>query len=294
MFHEFDPGFRKLMEKVFVKPEYRFKKLDASHPIWYAEEKVPSEGRLLLGIDYGCRTSVVYAPVDKDHPERPSLACLWELSRCGARENFSKSVQDQIRGGLAIGTNVLAYAIPNRELKSAAVFGASAAQGHRGSDRAGQARHRQAQAPRRLRRPPRALANLMEQAAQELNIRVETHPKMIAITDPALFDHPIVFMHGRNAFRFTPAERKALRTYVELGGLLFGDAICGSEAFAESFRREMAEIFPKSPLANIPSSDPIWTNKYGGYDLKEVARATRSPLLRDSRPSRRFAMFRPS
>ena len=59
---KFDAGFRKLMDLVFQKPEYHFKKLDASHPIWYAEEKVPSEGRLLLGIDYGCRTSVVYAP----------------------------------------------------------------------------------------------------------------------------------------------------------------------------------------------------------------------------------------
>ena len=117
----------------------------------------------------------------------------------------------------------------------------------------------------------------MEQAALELKIRVETHPKMIAITDPALFDHPIVFMHGRNAFRFTDAERKAIRTYVERGGLLFGDAICGSEAFAESFRREMTAIFPKNPLVNIPANDPIWTNKYGGYDSKEVTRRDPEP-----------------
>lgn len=275
---EFDTGFRKLMELVFREPEYRFKKLDASHPIWYAEEKVPSEGRLLLGIDYGCRTSVVYAPVDKDHPERPSLACLWELSRCGEKESFSKAVQDQIQGGLAIGTNVLAYAIPNRELKTRDVIPETVM-------------HKVAEDPIQRGKlaivklenlggcdaAPRALANLMEQAAQELKIRVETHPKMIAVTDPALFDHPIAFIHGRNAFRFTDAERKALREYVQRGGLLFGDAICGSEAFGESFRREMVAIFPKNPLVNIPANDPIWTSKYGGYDLKEVSRRDPEP-----------------
>ena len=81
--NDFDAGFRKLMDLVFRKPEYRFKPLDASHPIWRADEELPSDQvRLLLGIDYGCRTSVVYAPVDPNHP-RPSLACLWELSRGG-------------------------------------------------------------------------------------------------------------------------------------------------------------------------------------------------------------------
>ena len=51
------------MELVFQKPEYRFKPLDASHPIWIADQKIPPDQvRLLLGIDYGCRTSVVYAP----------------------------------------------------------------------------------------------------------------------------------------------------------------------------------------------------------------------------------------
>ena len=57
----------------------------------------------------------------------------------------------------------------------------------------------------------------------------------------------MVFMHGRNAFRLTEGERKDLREYVERGGLLFADAICGNEAFADSFRREMALVFPRTP-----------------------------------------------
>ena len=139
-----------------------------------------------------------------------------------------------------------------------------------------------------------ASANLMEQAGHDLNIRVETHPKLIGMQDPALFDYPVVFMHGRNAFHLIDGERKALRTFVERGGLLFADANCGNEAFAESFRREMGLIFPKNPLENIPPRDPIWTDKYGGSDLKTVMRRDPQPgrpgeplksAVRPSRPS---------
>ena len=105
------------MDLVFQKPEYRFKPLDDSHPIWIADEKIPPDQvRLLLGIDYGCRTSVVYAPSNPPGEPKPSLACLWELSRGGQRASYSPAVQEKIQGGLAIGINVLAYAT-NREFK---------------------------------------------------------------------------------------------------------------------------------------------------------------------------------
>ena len=135
----------------------------------------------------------------------------------------------------------------------------------------------------------------MEQAGHDLNIRVETHPKLIGMQDPALFDYAVVFMHGRNAFRLIDGERQALRTFVERGGLLFADAICGNEAFAESFRREMGLIFPKNPLENISPRDPIWTDKYGGSDLATVMRRDPQP----GRPGepleiRPCAAFRPS
>ena len=275
---EFDKGFRQLMDLVFQKPEYRFKELDASHPVWRADEQIKSDQtRLLLGIDYGCRTSVIYAPFDRDHP-RPTLACLWDLSRSGQRETYSKSVQDQINGGLAIGRNVLTYAT-NRELKGREYSFQNMVtkvipDKERGKIAIAKLMHLGG-----CDAAPRALANLMEQAAHDLHLRVEAHPKLIAMTDPALFDYAVVFMHGRNAFRLTDAERQALRTFLENGGVLFADAICGSEPFAESFRNEMGAIFPenKNKLMSIPANDPIWTTKYGGYDLSLVTRRDPQP-----------------
>ena len=89
---EFDRGFRELMQMVFPnEPEYRLKLLDPSHPIWHAEEKVAADQlRPLLGIEFGCRTSVVYAPPDPPDNPRPSLSCLWELGRSGREQTFSR------------------------------------------------------------------------------------------------------------------------------------------------------------------------------------------------------------
>ncbi len=275
----FDRGFRDLMELVFQKPEYRFKKLDESHPIWFADQKPPNPPPLLLGIDYGCRTSVVYAPCDPPGNPKPSLACLWELSRGGPKDSYSRTVREKIRGGLAIGINVLAYAT-NREFKEKDLIPEKPIdQSPKDPVERGKFAVAKLQHPGGCDAAPRALANLMEQAARELNLRVETHPKLIGMQDPALFDYAVVFMHGRNAFRLTDGERKALREFVERGGLLFADAICGSEEFGESFRREMGLIFPKNPLENISPRDPIWTTAYGGSDLSKVMR-------RDPQPAR--------
>ncbi len=265
---EFDKPFRQLMDLVFQKPEYRFRPLDGSHPIWRAEEKVPvGQERLLLGIDYGCRTSVVYAPSHPPGGPKPSLASLWELSRGGFKEKYSRAVKEQIQGGMAIGINVLAYATNREFLDKDEIPAVVVVKGARDDMTRGKVAIAILRHLGGCDAAPRALANLMEQAGHDLGIRVETHPKLIGMQDPALFDYPVVFMHGRNAFHLTDGERHALRDYVERGGLLFADAICGSESFARSFRDEMDIIFGKNRLLNIPPGDPIWTAKYGGANL---------------------------
>ena len=114
----FDRGFRDLMQAVFPEPEYKLRLLEPEHPIWYAEEKIdPQQLRPVWGIELGCRTSVIYVPPDPPQGPRPSLSCLWELSRPGRGEKHSAPVQAQIDAALSLGLNVLAFAT-NRELKT--------------------------------------------------------------------------------------------------------------------------------------------------------------------------------
>jgi hypothetical protein len=62
--------------------------------------------------------------------------------------------------------------------------------------------------------------------------------------------------------------------------MLFADSICASQAFTESFRREMAAVFPERKLEAIPPADPMLSPEYGGFDLSTVTR--RDPQSRDS------------
>jgi len=271
----FDQGFKRLVEKVFPEPEYRLRLLPPEHPIWRAEEVVePAQLRPLLGIEFGCRTSVVYCPPPgPGEPVRPSLSCLWELSRAGREVKYAQAVQAQIKGALAIGINVLAYATNRGQLEfQDARLGRTAedkrAQGlDRGRLRIASLRH-----PGGCTAAPRALANLLEAAAQALKIRVDANPIDVPLTDDALFDYHMVFMHGRNAFRLTEAERKQLKLYVQRGGMVFANAICANKAFSESFRREMQAVFPEEPLKPIGKDDPMLTPAYGGFDLSTVTR----------------------
>ncbi len=271
---DFDRGFRTLIDqRVFPEREYRLVPLPPEHPLWRTEEAVaPEHVRPLWGVEFGCRTSVVYSPPDPSDAQRPSLSCLWELAGGRRDEPLSEAVQGRIDAGLAIGTNVLAYAT-NRRLKYK-----DPARPERLADRTDDAFSRGRLYVANLRHmggcdaAPRALVTLLETAQRELHVRVGLDKREIRITDDALFDYPLVFMHGRNDFHLTDAEREQLRTYVERGGMVFANAICASRAFADAFRREMEATFPRQPLKPIPNDHPLFTPRYGGFELETVGR----------------------
>lgn len=266
----FDEGFRKLMERVFPEPEYRLQVLPPEHPIWYAEEEVPaSQIRPVLGVEYGCRTSVVYFPPDK--VARPSLSCLWELKYGGRDRTYSQSVQEQINAGVSLGINILAYATNRELIEKEGTWTAQTAKPADEIDR-GKLYVASLKHPGGCAAAPRALTNLLNAAGDELKIRVNTEPRELPMTDPSLFNYHLVFMHGRTAFRLTDAERKQLRKFLERGGMIFANSICASKQFAESFRREMKSILPEEDLKSIPVSDPLLTSAYGGFDLSTVTR----------------------
>jgi prenyltransferase beta subunit len=278
---EFDRGFRQLITRIFPEPEYRLRLLPPEHSIWRTEEMVdPEYMRPIYGIDFGCRTSVVYCPPAKPGVLRPSLSCLWELSRAGRDMKYAESVAEHVQAGLSTGVNILAYAT-NRELKAKDEVPAHLQLTvdndpfQRGRIRIANLRH-----PGGCDAAPRALVNLMETAAIQLKLRTAAESEPLSMTGEAIFNYPVVFMHGRNRFFLTDSERKQLKTYLERGGLLMANAICASEAFANSFRREMEAMFPDHPLESIPSNHPMLTPEYGGFDLSTVTR--RDPQERGS------------
>ncbi len=272
---QFDQQFRQLVTEIFPEPEYQLNLLPPEHPAWHAEQLVaPRHQRPLLGVDYGCRTCLIYAPaggLDADAPPLPSLSCLWELGGPGRRE-FPAEVQEEIDAALAIGANVIAYAT-NRELKNKdELFATDKPELQQDDDvRRGQLTIGKLKHGGLCDAAPAALANILRAAARELGVRVDDTPAKLDLIDPQIFRHHMLFMHGRQAFAFDGPQRANLRTFLERGGTLLADSVCAAAGFTEAFRQEIARAIPDQPLEPIPVDDPLFSAAdSGGYDLREV------------------------
>lgn len=102
---------------------------------------------------------------------------------------------------------------------------------------------------------PSSLPNLLSAIRTRTGIPVATREATVAPLDPALPDQPYLYMTGHGNVSFSPAERAALRAYLVGGGFLHADDNYGLD---ESFRREMAAIFPDVELTEIPADHPIF------------------------------------
>ena len=100
---------------------------------------------------------------------------------------------------------------------------------------------------------------------REAGLRIKMEKKLISPNEDQLFDHPFVFMHGRDKFEFDKESREALKNHLLNRGFLFVDSICSSKAFADAFREEMKQILPEFELQPIPQNHEIWNDeRYGG------------------------------
>jgi hypothetical protein len=102
---------------------------------------------------------------------------------------------------------------------------------------------------------PSSLPNLLAAVRERAGIPVAEREVNVTPLDPALFDYPYLYMTGHGNVSFTPAERTALRRYLTGGGFLHADDNYGLD---ESFRREIAEIFPDAELTQIPPDHPVF------------------------------------
>jgi hypothetical protein len=73
---------------------------------------------------------------------------------------------------------------------------------------------------------------------------------------------PILYMTGHEAFQFTADDRSALKQYLADGGTLLGDACCGRDEFADSFRREVRQMFPDRSFELLEVDHPIFRAFY--------------------------------
>lgn len=107
---------------------------------------------------------------------------------------------------------------------------------------------------------PSSLPNLARALRERTPIPIDRIDEArVSLTDENLFDYPFLYMNGHGNIRFSDAEADRLRKYLLSGGFLFADDNYGMD---ESFRRELARVFPDRKLIDVPFDHPIYHSYY--------------------------------
>ncbi|MDP6356170.1 MAG: DUF4159 domain-containing protein [Planctomycetota bacterium] len=109
--------------------------------------------------------------------------------------------------------------------------------------------------------------NFLVRAEKDSAISTSRRFHAVKLKDDDLFDYPLVIMTGEGTFRLSDKERQNVRKYVERGGFLLASAGCSSEEWNRSFRSEMSNIFPKTPLKKLDMSHQVF---HTVYDVKSI------------------------
>lgn len=106
---------------------------------------------------------------------------------------------------------------------------------------------------------PSSLPNLLAAVRERTGIATAAREAVVRPGDLSLRDHPFVYMTGHGNVRFSPEERAALRAYLLGGGFLHADDNYGMD---ESFRREMAALFPDKRMVELPPDHALFAAPY--------------------------------
>lgn len=106
---------------------------------------------------------------------------------------------------------------------------------------------------------PSSLPNLLAAIRARTSLPVERTEARVSLMDDRLWDYPYLYMTGHGNVRFSDAEIARLREYLARGGFLHVDDNYGLD---QSFRREIARVFPDRPLVDVPLSHPIYSIVY--------------------------------
>jgi len=106
---------------------------------------------------------------------------------------------------------------------------------------------------------PSAVPFFLKEIASNTSIAVRFERKTMEIKDPALFEHPLLYMTGSWDPGLKPEEIVLLRRYLLTGGTLLADAAAGAAEFDVAFRALCRELFPDVPLAPLPPEHAVFS-----------------------------------
>lgn len=102
---------------------------------------------------------------------------------------------------------------------------------------------------------PSSLPNLAVMLKERTALEVAEREAVVTLGGPELWETPYLHMTGHGNFKLKDEEVVILRRWLENGGFLHADDNYGLD---QSFRREMARVFPDQPLVSVPLDHPVY------------------------------------
>jgi len=258
----FDQGFREIVRRMFPDGDASLQKLLPDHPIFRSEYLLNAEGIDLWGVDFGCRTSIVYSPED--------LGCYWQKWMRHAPPERNADLSQRVLRATRVGVNVVAYATgrepPEKLSENSARSADERERIERGLLQIARLRHNGG-----WDTAPRAVRNLLRALNETVGLTASTEVEAIPATLEELSRFPLICMHGRYRFQLPPQQLEAIREYLKRGGVLFADACCGATQFDRSFRDLVQQLYPESELKQIPADHDLYSARVG-HEIREATR----------------------
>jgi hypothetical protein len=104
--------------------------------------------------------------------------------------------------------------------------------------------------------------HFLVQAEKDSAISTSRRFHAVKLRSEDIYEFPLLIMTGEGEFELPDVERENLRRYVERGGFLLASAGCSSQAWDNSFRKEMAAVFKDEPLKKIGADHPLFHTVY--------------------------------
>lgn len=114
---------------------------------------------------------------------------------------------------------------------------------------------------------PTEIPNLLAYVREHTTIRTAEHEARVEILDEGFFAHPIAYLTGHGNIRFSDAEVRRLRRYLENGGFLIANDDYGLD---EAFRREIGRVFPDKALVELPPSFGLFAKPFPFASLPKI------------------------
>lgn len=108
---------------------------------------------------------------------------------------------------------------------------------------------------------PRDAANFAAWSGKQIEQYLNWQIVNLQVPSSELHDAPILYIAGSEALVFNDDEIAKLRSFVEEGGLILGNADGGSEAFSKSFTALGHKLFGKYEFRDLPSNHSIFTDQ---------------------------------